>query len=216
MSIVKHMENNNTNNNGNGLTIRGRVVKTGQPKMYQYGPKFYMQIRKDDGETVKCMVAIGDLNNPVREVPFRGDMVEFTTQQVNDNGWASVTLKRSFKILSNDGELVQNKIICENKVQTITNLLGELLTERYINEKVYNHVCDLLSRKGCSEEVNFSDDFSSHHHSLSTTSPPTETVEKTVETKDDSFTLPCQKCDGTGKINGKTCSLCKGTGGVSL
>lgn len=211
MSIVKHMENKN----GSGITVRGRVTRVGKPKMYRFGPKFYMKVKTDAGEDVKAMVAIGNLDDPVRETPFENDVVEFTTQKINDDGWASVTLKREFKIINTDGKVVHNKIICENKVQTITNLLGELVAEEYINEKTYKQVCDLLSRRRVDEVecINFS---SNNTSTSSTLSPPTQETTQETKPKNDGFSLPCTKCDGTGKINGKTCPLCKGSGGVSL
>lgn len=201
------------------IVIRGRVTKVAKPKEYNFGPKFFMEVVNASG-VYKTMVAIGSMEQPVREIPLTGDTVEFSTKKIDASGWASCTLKQSFAIINKDGQVIQNRIVCENKVQIVQNMLKELLDEHYIDENIYNGITHILLRRVVDgQENSFNEESSSHHLSMtSTTLSPPKTVEtpKTVASqKNTDFSMPCSKCVD-GKINGKTCTFCNGTGGISI
>ena len=186
----------------NSIIFSGKVLKVGNPKEYLYGgPKFYMKVLTEKQGTIKVMVSIGNISNPVRELPFVGDDIECSTNYIKD-GWANVTLKDKYNIISSGGQEYHNKVICENKIDTIINLLKELKAENYINEDKYTKILEVIREEVVGEDISHS--HSHHQDTLPSTPKPSRSIPKS------DFDLICPKC------NGKGCKFCNNTGGVSL
>lgn len=203
-------------NTEQGLIIHGKVLKVGMIKQHRYEPQFYMQVQSPNYGTLKVMVSVGDISKPLREPPFEGDTVEFETKEIKE-GWCIVTLHKKFSILESNGTVIQNHIICENKIATIKTLLTELLREKYISEQQYNIITRNLVEE--SKETSFFQNFSSPLTPQPFSQPSAKTTEIPENQKipeNTEKTLLCPRCKGKKEIHNEPCKFCNGTGGVSL
>lgn len=225
-------------NETRGVFVSGKVNKVNNPKMYQYGPKFFMEVNSKQYGTVKAMVSIENLDNPTRQLASRGDTVEFTGKEIKD-GWINVTPRYHYAIINDTGKQVINREIYNNKFKIVKTHINDLRKANFITEDNFQKFWDLLLRSeehgGVFESL--------HPHVSSLHSPPklaTPIVEKyennppkpdlnvkphflepkelenSKKVESNVFSLPCPRCDGTGEIDGETCSFCKGKGVTSL
>lgn len=208
-----------------GVLVLGKVSKVAKPKMYIYGPKFFMEVDSKQHGTVKVMVSIESLDNPTRQSPFKGDTVEFTGKEIK-NGWINVTPKYHYAIIDDAGKQVINREICNNKVKILKTHINDLREQNYITEKLYQKFYNLFieveGHGGVFDTTNIvhipstsSPPITIKNPKLDVKSHPESYVKPHFSTKKD-FSLPCPRCGGTGKINGKICRFCKGKAGTSL
>ena len=128
-------EDKSKNYNSSSVTVIGKVLKCGKPKVYKNKTtgkettKFFLEIETSKHGNLKVMVSteLDKNSDNYRERPFVGDTVRVESWKIN-NGWVNTTYNRGYEIISHDGR--------EN---WLNQKLGQSKNEREIFNKIQQY-----------------------------------------------------------------------------